>query len=542
MPLTSTRPSANGAGAPQRTSPTRRLQLLRLEDRSVPSAAVGDRVYSVNLVPDDPKFADGSLYGLTRIQAPLAWDTTTGSPTVVVAGIDTGIDYTHEDLYLNIWINQREIPVSRRANLADTDGDGLITFRDLNDPVNRGPGKANDVDNNGRIDARDILAPMQRLLIDTGNGGWDDDTDADANGYADDLVGWNFVNNTNRPFDDHGHGTHTAGTIGALGNNGTGVTGVNWAVRIMPLKFLDANGSGTDEAAIAAIRYAADNGARVSNNSWGGYFGAAGDTLYQAIEYAGTKGHLFVAAAGNDGLNNDTSPYRSFPASYDLPNIISVAATDAKDNRPRWSNYGKASVDLGAPGVGIWSTVPGGYVPASGTSMAAPHVTGAAALILAEHPGLSADQVKTLILSTADPVRALRNKVATDGRLNVGRALAAAAGAALPSAGPDMSDPAPGQDDPATLPGLPNIGLFMTDGGSPASGPGGGVAGSHPDAPEPPARPPHPVLSGRVPAARPRPAAQASPPGHSAVPPVVAPAPFLVSDSSADAEDDPWRL
>jgi subtilisin family serine protease len=148
--------------------------------------------------------------------------------------------------------------------------------------------------------------------------------------------------------------------------------------------------------------------------------------VYNAISYAGSKGQLVVAAAGNDGYNNDSNPYRSYPASYDLPNIVAVAATDSRDGRPNWSNYGKTTVDLGAPGVGIWSTVPGGgYASYSGTSMATPHVTGAAALLLSKNASLGYSQLKSLILNNVDRVSSLNKKTVTGGRLNVAKALAA---------------------------------------------------------------------------------------------------------------------
>ncbi|HEV3079437.1 MAG TPA: S8 family serine peptidase, partial [Gemmataceae bacterium] len=184
-----------------------------------------------DLLPNDPKFQDGTLWGLNGangIQAPAAWDVTTGSSKMVIADIDTGMDYNHPDLYLNVWLNDAEIPASRMNNLIDVNGDGVIDFRDLNDPRNQGPGKITDVNGDGRIDAADILAPMivDANGNDTGAGGWVNpqkpNTQDGDTAHPDDLVGWNFVANNNNPFDDNQHGTHTAGTIGAVGNNSVG--------------------------------------------------------------------------------------------------------------------------------------------------------------------------------------------------------------------------------------------------------------------------------------------------------------------------------
>ena len=293
------------------------------------------------------------------INAPEAWaGGNTGSANVVIGVIDSGIDYTHPDLDANIWVNPNETP----GNNFDDDG----------------------------------------------------------NGYVDDVRGWDFVNNDNDPMDDNGHGTHVAGTIGAEGDNGSGVVGVNWNVRLMPLKFLAANGSGDIANAISAVLYAAKfksdgaNVVRITNNSWGG--GRKSSAMQDAIANSGS---LFVAAAGNGGTNQ-----LAYPAGYNNVNVLSVAATDHNDNLATFSNYSSNWVDLAAPGVNIVSTYKGGqYRSLNGTSMASPHVAGAAGLVLAGSPGLSVAQLKAQLMDTVDQVPSLAGKSVTGGRLNLGRAV-----------------------------------------------------------------------------------------------------------------------
>lgn len=312
-------------------------------------------------IPNDPRYPE--LWGMAKISAPQAWDVTTGSSQTVVAVIDTGVDYNHPDLVANVWVNTREVP------------------------------------GNGRDD--------------------------DGNGFVDDVRGWNFVSNNNNAFDDNGHGTHVGGTIGAVGNNGVGVVGVNWQVKIMPVKFLDRGGSGYIDDAVRALNYAVANGATISNNSWrwiGNYFS---QSMYDSISAARQRGHVFVAAAGNENCNNDTQMHcQANPASYNLDNIIAVAATDQNDNRASFSSYGRTTVDLGAPGVSILSTLPNNqYGSYSGTSMAAPHVAGVVALVRGLQPGWTYTQVINRVFSTVDPVPSMQGITVTGGRLNAARAV-----------------------------------------------------------------------------------------------------------------------
>ena len=295
------------------------------------------------------------------IDAQEAWSVSTGSPNVTVAVIDTGVDLSHPDLAANGWVNEGEDCAGCRANGVDDDG----------------------------------------------------------NGYVDDWRGWDFVNGDNNPTDDNGHGTHVAGTIAAVGNNGLGVVGVTWSTKIMPLKFLSATGSGSVADAISAILYANGMGVPILNNSWGG--DDFSQALLDAIEQTDANGALFVAAAGNSFTDTDASP--NYPSGYGSPNVISVAASDALDRKAWFSNYGAASVDLSAPGANILSTWPGGsYRVQDGTSMAAPHVAGAAALVKAVEPGSSGAGLKALLLRSVDPVASLSGTNRTGGRLNVDRA------------------------------------------------------------------------------------------------------------------------
>jgi subtilisin family serine protease len=243
-----------------------------------------------------------------------------------------------------------------------------------------------------------------------------------SSGSGGDLIhGFNALHPTQAPQDDNGHGTHVAGTIGAVGDNGRGVTGVNWKVSLMAVKVLDSQGDGDLAGIVEGLDWAVAHGAQVINASWGG--GGSSQILQDSIRAAGNQGVLFVAAAGNETRNNDV--YASYPANYALSNILSVAATDNQDKLATFSNYGVKKVHIAAPGVSIYSTLPNNhYGPASGTSMATPFVSGAAALVLSKYPNLDAEAVKKKLIDSADRVTGLKPKVGNNGaRLNILKAL-----------------------------------------------------------------------------------------------------------------------
>ncbi|MSR32593.1 MAG: hypothetical protein EXR99_13925 [Gemmataceae bacterium] len=350
---------------PQNMTVGQALSLFQSDTR----VAVAEANYRILMekVPNDPKFS--SLYGMNNsgqtsgltdadIDAPEAWNIFTGTGQTIVAVIDSGVDYSHQDLASNMWRNPGEIA--------------------------------------------------------------GDNQDNDGNGFIDDIFGADFFNNDGNPMDDNGHGTHVAGTIGAVGNNGIGVTGVNWKARIMALKFLDSNGSGSVSGAISALNYAVTKGAKISNNSWGG--GGYSSLMAQAINNAKSAGHIFVAAAGNEGANNDS--IANYPSNYNSDNVVAVAATGNSDTLASFSNYGRTTVDLAAPGVSIYSTLPGNsYGSLSGTSMATPHVSGALSLLWDKFPNLTYQQVVQKLLSSVDAVAGLSGKVATGGRLNLEKLL-----------------------------------------------------------------------------------------------------------------------
>ncbi|MDQ3798156.1 MAG: S8 family serine peptidase [Acidobacteriota bacterium] len=321
-------------------------------------------------LPNDPMFGEqwalknaGQNGGKENadISALKAWEKTKGSKKVVVAVLDTGVDYLHLDLVTNMWIRPDAVPQYR--------DDELGVFNDLN--------------------------------------------------------GFNAADNLSDPMDENGHGTHCAGVIGAEGDNEQGIAGINWQVEIMPLKFLGRGGFGSTKDAIEAINYAIDRkqkgvNVRVISASWGST--AYSKALEDAIRAAGEAGILFVAAAGNDAGNNDKRPH--YPSNYNLPNVISVAALDRADSLASFSNYGAKTVHIAAPGKDILSTwLKDGYREASGTSMATPQVSGAAALILANEPNLTVEKLRERILESVDKIDSLNGKIETGGRLNAAKAL-----------------------------------------------------------------------------------------------------------------------
>jgi subtilisin family serine protease len=322
------------------------------------------------VLPKDPRFEDqwalsnsgqrGGTAG-ADVSATRAWIKTTGSDKVVVAVLDSGVDYRHEDLTENIW--------TRPADMAPYHDDELGTIED--------------------------------------------------------EFGFNAIDNSSDPMDENGHGTHCAGIIGAEGSNDIGISGVNWHVRIMPLKFMNAGGFGTTKDAIEAINYVIDRkkagvNVRIISASWGST--QKSRALEEVIRKAYENDILFVAASGNANTNNDRTPH--FPSSYNVPNVVSVAALDRNDKLARFSNFGVKSVAIAAPGVDILSTWLGNqYEEKSGTSMATPVVAGVAALIVAENPRISVNDLKKKLLASVDPLPGLKDKVASGGRVNAAKAV-----------------------------------------------------------------------------------------------------------------------
>jgi subtilisin family serine protease len=316
-----------------------------------------DQTGKDEVLANDPKLVD--QWSLTKSSVVQAWTKTTGSRQIVVAVLDSGVEYTHADLANNMW---------KRP-------EGMAPYQD-----------------------RDL-------------------------GTVDDVYGYNALTNDGEPTDDNGHGTYCAGIIGADCGNNLGICGVNWKTQIMPLKFLNAGGFGSVAGALEAINYAikrkrAGVTIRVINASWG--LSQRSRSLEDAIQKSYEAGILFVAASGSMSVNNDTTPH--YPASYNIGNIISVGALDKRDALAKFSNYGPKSVNLAAPGEDILTTSLGNdYKQRSGTSMATPLVSGVAALALSARPDLSVDQLRSLLLESVDKLPSLRNKVSTGGRINAAR-------------------------------------------------------------------------------------------------------------------------
>lgn len=360
-------------------------------------------------IPAEPKLGTGedslfnNQWGMIDNHVKEAWklaNSPADAKPMIVAVIDTGVDYTHEDLLPNMWRNAGETGVDASGTNKESNG-----------------------------------------------------IDDDNNGYIDDVVGWDFVSNDNKPYDlavepidllkgggNPGHGTHCAGNVAAAVNNGKGIVGVAPNAKIMALRFISEKGAGTTADAIKAIKYAVDNGALITSNSWGSEGEdpnekEANQALRDAIQYAENKGTLFIAAAGNGhsgvGYNNDSDANPAYPSSYTHESIISVAAIDVENKLGGFSNWGPRSVDLGAPGVKVFSTTVGGKYSDKvidimgitaywdGTSMATPHVAGAAALYWSAHPEKSWQQVKAAILQSVTPISALKGATTSGGKLNV---------------------------------------------------------------------------------------------------------------------------
>lgn len=348
------------------------VETISLDDPAAPPSITGFLSDAETGLPNDPMLGEqwalinkGQREGKDKadIGALAAWGRTQGSDSVVVAVLDSGVDYTHPDLSENMWMRP------------------------------------------------DSVEPYE-----------DEDL-----GTIDDVHGFNAVENARDPMDENGHGTHCAGIIGAVGNNGEGIAGVNWKVEIMPLKFMGSGGYGTTKDAVEAINYVIDRkragvNVRVISASWGSTVRSR--ALQDVIRKAGDAGILFVAAAGNSSADTDRRPH--YPSSYDLPNVMAVAALNRRDELAGFSNYGAKSVHIAAPGAEILSTwLKGDYREASGTSMATPVVSGVAALVLSVSPDLSVKELRERLLGSVDKLDALSGKVSSGGRINAARAVGA---------------------------------------------------------------------------------------------------------------------
>lgn len=349
--------------------PNERMEqaLERFRASGLVEFAEPDYQLRATVLPNDPHFASGMQWPLRNsttgrdIHAAGGWDILKSAPDVIVAVVDSGIRYTHQDLAGNMWRNPGEI---------------------------------------------------------AGNG-----VDDERNGLVDDVFGINAVNDTGNPMDDGNHGTHVAGIIGAVGNNGIGIAGVAWNVKLMACKFLDSDGYGFTSDAVQAIDYARRNGAHVINASFGGE--EYSNALFSAIQSARSAGIIFVAAAGNEQINIDRDP--TYPASYNLDNIVVVGASTRNETFDyTYSNYGATGVDLFAPGTAVystWGSSDSAYRSETGTSMAAPHVAGAVALMKARYVNLTTSQIITRLLASVDVLPAYSGRCRTGGRLNLAKAL-----------------------------------------------------------------------------------------------------------------------
>lgn len=357
-------------------------ETIAAEYRALPEVEYAEPSYEISLShdgggfkhlhPNDARFSeqwalanDGQNGGKAGadVAALRAWSTTTGDDDIIVAVLDSGVDYNHIDLQHNIWVRAENIKQYEDSEL----------------------------------------------------------------GSIEDVHGYNAVDNTGDPMDENGHGTHCAGIIGAEGGNEIGISGVNWKVKIMPLKFMNASGFGTSKSAIEAINYVIDRkragvNVRIISASWGTKLRSR--ALEDVIRKAYEEGILFVAASGNDSLSTDLLP--QYPASYKLGNVISVAALNRQDELASFSNYGVKSVHIAAPGANILSTWLGNeYEEHSGTSMATPMVSGIAALVLSKRPDLSVEELRSILLNSVDKLPSLNGKVATGGRINAAKAVGA---------------------------------------------------------------------------------------------------------------------
>jgi subtilisin family serine protease len=333
---------------------TIRSAIVRLKaDSEVAYAQPNSSIQAADVTPNDPNYP--LQWGLHNpdgvdINAPQAWSVSTGSRSIIVAVLDTGLALNSPEFAGRLWVNPT----------------------------------------------------------------------AGSDGYVGDIHGWNFVNNNANLQDNNGHGTHVTGILAATGDNGYGIAGVDWNCQIMPLKVLGADGGGSTSAAVSAIYFAVNHGARVINASWGG--SQYSPAMLAAISYANSKGVVFVTAAGNSGVDNDTNT-SNYPANYRQPNELVVAAIDSTGNLASFTDYGAHTVDLGAPGVNIFSTVPHGYATYSGTSMSAPFVAGVVSLVASQHPELSAPELVQRIIATVKPLPSLTGTTVSGGMVDAYNAL-----------------------------------------------------------------------------------------------------------------------